>query len=68
MELPVNNINVEKLEKKEGEFVAESGTNYKYKSYKIRFTIGEYPLIFTAKVDKTLNDYLEQAMEYNENA
>lgn len=68
MELPVNNIKVEKLEKKEGEFIAESGTSYKYKNYKISFTIGDYPLIFTAKIDKTLNEYVDTALEFNENA
>lgn len=52
-------IQIEALEKKEGVFVNENGTEIPYKYYKLKFTIGDNPLIFQAKIDKVFNDYVE---------
>lgn len=64
-ELDISNVKVEKLVEREGVFTPESGQEYKYKNYEIEFTINEYPLIFKAKLDKTLKDYVTIAEEYN---
>lgn len=64
-ELDTTNIKVERLTEREGVFTPESGQEYRYKNYEIEFTINGYPLIFKAKVDKTLKDYVSVAEEYN---
>lgn len=58
-QLDYNNIEVVGFEKKEGVFVNENGTEIPYKYYKLKFTIGDNPLIFQAKIDKVFNDYVE---------
>lgn len=60
-EYKTKNIKVTKLVKRKGIFETEDGTKINYQTYKIEFQIGEYPLIFTAKVDKQLGTYIEQA-------
>lgn len=62
MEYDVSKIKVENLTKKEGVFKPEDGSSeFKYSTYQLKFTIGDYPLIFTAKVDKVLKDYIDEA-------
>lgn len=51
--------NIEKVERKDGEFRRENGTILKYKQYWVHFTNGDNPLVFRAKVEKVFNDYVE---------
>lgn len=60
MEYNAKNIKVVKFEKKEGVFETEGGNNITYTNYYVYFTIGDYPLVFKAKVDKVLKDYLSE--------
>lgn len=59
--LDISKIKVVELEEKEGVFENERGQSFEYKNYTLHFTIGDYPLIFRAKVDKTLKEYIEEA-------
>lgn len=63
-ELDYTKVKAHKLYLKEGEFKAEDGTSFKYKTGTIEFTLGDYPLIFKAKINKELVAYIEDALEY----
>lgn len=63
MEYEVKDVKVTKLERKEGTFTNESGKELSYSNVWIEFTIGDYPLIFRAKLDKNLKDYVDVAYD-----
>lgn len=63
MDYEVNKIKVEKLEKTEGQFENQNGQKIDYANYTISFTVGDYPLIFKAKVDKVLKNYIDEAYQ-----
>lgn len=50
---------ITKIEKKDGVFKTESGTEIKYKNYYIYFKRDDSPLEMRAKVDKVFTDYVE---------
>lgn len=51
-------INIENIEVKEGVFTLEDGKNLPYKNVYINFRVKDNPLVFRAKIDKVLKDYL----------
>lgn len=51
-------INIENIEVKEGVFTLEDGKNLPYKNVYINFKVKDNPLVFRAKIDKVLKDYL----------
>lgn len=54
-----NNYYITKIEKKDGIFKREDGTEIKYKNYYVYFKRENNPLEMRAKVDKVFNDYVE---------
>ena len=52
-----------KVEKFAGEFTNEEGKTYPYKTYKVHFKALDNPLVFTAKLDKVFNDYIEETYD-----
>lgn len=62
-EYKTEQVIVDKIYKKSGAFKTETGTELKFTNAYIEFRIGDYPLVFVAKVDKATKDYLEKAYE-----
>lgn len=64
-EYDITKIKVDKVYRKDGEFVAENGNRIEYSNYYIDFQVEGYELVFTAKVDKAVAKYLEKAYAEN---
>lgn len=62
-QLDINKVNVEELYTQKGTFTTETGKEIPFTTATIKFTIGTYPLIFTAKVNKLVKEYLMEAFE-----
>lgn len=62
----VEKIEVTKVEQTEGVFQNENGQNFPFKTRKIFFRVEGYPVEFKATVDKTIGDYLEEALGEDE--
>lgn len=54
-----NDYEIVKLERKDGIFRREDGTELPYKSYYVHIRNINNPLVIRAKVDKVFNDYVE---------
>lgn len=57
-------VKVHDIYTKKGSFQTETGANLNFTNTYIEFTIGDYPLVFKAKVDKGLKEYIEDAYSY----
>lgn len=53
-----NNVQILNLEVKEGVFTLEDGKDIPYKNIYINFKYKDNPLVFKAKIDKVLKEYL----------
>lgn len=62
-EYKTEQVIVDKLYTKSGVFETETGKNLPYNNSYIEFRVGDYPLVFMAKIDKATKDYLEKAYE-----
>lgn len=62
-EYKVENVIVDKIYTKKGVFKTDTGTDLHFTNAYIEFRIGEYPLVFVAKVDKATKEYLDKAYE-----
>lgn len=59
MEINSENLEIVKLERKDGVFTPENGKEIPYKNYYVYFKREGNPLIMKAKVEKVFNDYVE---------
>lgn len=62
-EYKAEQVIVDKIYTKSGVFETETGTKLPYSNSYIEFRVGDYPLVFMAKIDKGTKDYLEKAYE-----
>lgn len=60
-QLDISKIKLVSLIEQEGTFQNEAGQSFEYKNYILEFKIGNYPVIFKAKVDRVLKQYIEEA-------
>lgn len=58
----VKGIKIHNIEKREGVFNAEGQQPIPYSNYYINFTIKDNPLVFKAKIDKQLREYLQDML------
>lgn len=58
-----NDFEIVKLERKEGIFRREDGSELPYKTYFVSIRNINNPLVIRAKVDKVFNDYVEDYSE-----
>ena len=59
-ELPIENYELVKVEKRYGDFKTEDGRVLPFANYYIHFKHVDNPLIMTARVEKVFRDYVEQ--------
>lgn len=62
-ELDKSKVNIEQIYMQKGVFKSENGQEIPFTTATIKFTVGEYPLVFTAKIDKVVKEYLMEAYE-----
>jgi hypothetical protein len=58
-----NDFEIVKLERKDGIFRREDGSELPYKTYYVSIKNINSPLVIRAKVDKVFNDYVEDYSE-----